>query len=123
MNGFESAAKIGATVFATKGSWFRVTGTRGNAKGFTGVQGRLMWVAVDGDPRAWASSPDAERVSRVGLQIEGRTGYLFLNPAHVSPMPAPVSPEMAVAIECMLVKLGAFLSACYSMCDGEAVAA
>lgn len=84
MTNFEYAATIGYERFSTKGAWFAVTGTRGNAKGLTGAVGKLMWLAIDGDPRALSSSPDRERVSRVGLAIPGRDGLVFLAPNHVA---------------------------------------
>lgn len=79
--------------------WFRVTGSKGNAKGLTGTEGRLVWLAVEGDPRALSSSPDRLKVSRVGLSVEGRTGLLFLNPRHVCAIPGPTTPEERIAIE------------------------
>lgn len=81
--------------------WFRVIGTKGNAKGNTGVEGRLVWLAVEGNPKAWASSPDALKVSRVGLAVEGRSGLLFLNPRHVIAIAQPTTAEGLVAVEIM----------------------
>lgn len=85
--------------------WYRVTGSRGNAKGLTGTEGRLAWFAVEGSPKALSSSPDRLRVTRVGLIVEGRRGLLFVNVSHISAIPQPSTAEDRVAIEIGLTNL------------------
>lgn len=82
--------------------WFRVTESKGNAKGHAGTEGQLAWLGVEGDPKAWASSPYRQKVSRVGLSVPGRHGYLFLNPRHVALIHTPTTGEDRAAIEVML---------------------
>lgn len=82
--------------------WFRVTESKGNAKGHSGTEGQLAWLGVDGDPKALASSPYRQKVSRIGLNVPGRHGYLFLNPRHVALIHTPTSGEDRAAIEVML---------------------
>jgi hypothetical protein len=108
MTAFEYAAELGYQHFATKGAWFRVTGTRGNAKGHYGVEGQLMWIAVEGNANAWPSSPEYPRVTRVGLKIAGRSGYLFLNANHVTWTGGQTSPEALVSIELMCHAFASF---------------
>lgn len=81
--------------------WFRVTSNKGNAKGLVGTEGQLAWLGVEGDPKAWASSPDRLKVGRVGLRVAGRSSYLFLNPRHITLIPKPTSGEDRTAIEVM----------------------
>ncbi len=98
-NTFETAAELGLTKFATRGAWFRITGSRGNAKGHTGKFGQLMWLGIEGNPKAWTSSPDAMRITRIGLKIEGRDGYLFLAPQHVVAVDRPTTDAELISIE------------------------
>ncbi len=82
--------------------WFRIIENKGNAKGLVGTEGQLAWLATDGDPRAWASSPDRMKVSRIGLRVPGKSSYVFLNPRHVALIHTPTSAEDRAAIEVML---------------------
>lgn len=92
----------GWSVLQADRKWFRVTGNKGNAKGHAGTEGQLAWVGVEGDPKAWASSPYRQQVSRIGLNVPERRGYLFLNPRHVALIHTPTTAEDRVSIEVML---------------------
>ena len=103
MTNFDIAAEIGFP--HRKGEWFRVTGTRGNAKAHKGIEGRLAWIGIDGDARALSSSPDRLRVTRVGLEVAGRSGYLFVNVNHVSQIPGPTTEEERIGVEIMCLAI------------------
>lgn len=100
MNAFETAAEMGFTTF-TKGAWFRITGSRGNAKGFTGVEGQLQWLAVEFGVGGYKRALVGNKISRIGLKIAGRNSYLFLNPSHVTAIEAPTTSEGVIAVEIM----------------------